>query len=136
MLVPFLIMLREGIEAALIVGIIASYLQQTGRGQWMPAVWIGVFLAASFAQTLPPETAPVAAKLTAFATIAAGGIGSICWFLALGLQQVAYVRTLGLVEILATIAISRLMFKEHPRMRELVGIFILLIGIALVLNAG
>lgn len=49
MLVPFLIMLREGIEAALIVGIIASYLQQTGRGQWMPAVWIGVFLAAALA---------------------------------------------------------------------------------------
>ena len=46
-LVPFLIMLREGIEAALIVGIIASYLKQTGRGQWMPAVWIGVFLAAA-----------------------------------------------------------------------------------------
>lgn len=74
-------------------------------------------------------------KAAAFAG-AAGGIGSICWFLALGLQQVAYVRTLGLVEILATIAISRLMFKEHPRTRELVGIFILLIGIALVLNAG
>jgi len=49
MLVPFLIMLREGIEAALIVGIIASYLKQTGRGQWMPAVWVGVFLAAALA---------------------------------------------------------------------------------------
>jgi high-affinity iron transporter len=49
MLVPFLIMLREGIEAALIVGIIASYLKQTGRGEWMPAVWIGVFLASALA---------------------------------------------------------------------------------------
>lgn len=49
MLVPFLIMLREGIEAALIVGIIASYLKQTGRGQWMPAVWVGVFLAGALA---------------------------------------------------------------------------------------
>ena len=39
--------------------------------------WIGVFLTASFAQTMPPDTAPVAAKLTAFATIAAGGIGSV-----------------------------------------------------------
>ena len=39
--------------------------------------WIGVFLAASFALTLPPETAPLMAKLTAFATIAAGGIGSV-----------------------------------------------------------
>lgn len=49
MLVPFLIMLREGIEAALIVGIIASYLKQTGRGAWMPAVWTGVFSAAAVA---------------------------------------------------------------------------------------
>jgi high-affinity iron transporter len=49
MLVPFLIMLREGIEAALIVGIIASYLKQTGRGEWMPAVWVGVFLAIAVA---------------------------------------------------------------------------------------
>jgi high-affinity iron transporter len=47
MLVPFLIMLREGIEAALIVGIIAGYLKQSGRGGWMPAVWIGIFLAAA-----------------------------------------------------------------------------------------
>jgi MFS family permease len=39
--------------------------------------WIGVFLAASFAQSLPPGTASTAAKLTAFATIAAGGIGSV-----------------------------------------------------------
>src|SRR5476651_1564023 len=45
MLVPFLIMLREGIEAALIVGIVASYLKQTGRQRWMPMIWLGVGLA-------------------------------------------------------------------------------------------
>jgi high-affinity iron transporter len=45
LLVPFLIMLREGIEAALIVGIVASYLRQTGRSAWMPAVWGGVVAA-------------------------------------------------------------------------------------------
>ena len=39
--------------------------------------WIGVFLTASFAVVLPPESASTAAKLTAFATIAAGGIGSV-----------------------------------------------------------
>ncbi|WP_207100831.1 iron uptake transporter permease EfeU [Paracoccus shandongensis] len=45
MIAPFLIMLREGLEAALIVGIIAGYLRQTGRAAWLPAVWIGIFLA-------------------------------------------------------------------------------------------
>jgi high-affinity iron transporter len=44
-LAPFLIMLREGMEAALITGIIAAYLRQTGRAGWMPAVWVGIFLA-------------------------------------------------------------------------------------------
>src|SRR4030095_6624787 len=39
--------------------------------------WIGVFLTASFALTLPADAAPTAAKLTAFATIAAGGIGCV-----------------------------------------------------------
>ena len=45
LLVAFLIMLREGIEAALIVGIIAGYLKQTGRQDALPAVWFGVVLA-------------------------------------------------------------------------------------------
>ncbi len=45
MLPAFLIMLREGIEAALIVGIIAGYLARTGRSDWLPTVWIGVLLA-------------------------------------------------------------------------------------------
>ena len=45
MLVAYLIMLREGVEAALIVGIVASYLKQTGRERFMPSVWFGVALA-------------------------------------------------------------------------------------------
>lgn len=49
MLAPFLIMLREGLEAALIVGIIAGYLRQTGRQAWLPAIWVGVFLAIALA---------------------------------------------------------------------------------------
>ncbi len=46
MFVPFLIMFREGLEAALIVSLIASYLKRTQRGQWMGAVWVGVVVAA------------------------------------------------------------------------------------------
>ena len=40
-------MLREGVEAALIVGIVASYLVRSGRREWLPALWIGVALACS-----------------------------------------------------------------------------------------
>ncbi len=39
--------------------------------------WIGVFLHASFALTLPAAVAPIAAKFAAFATIAAGAFGSV-----------------------------------------------------------
>ncbi|MFU9137898.1 iron uptake transporter permease EfeU [Erwinia tasmaniensis] len=47
MFVPFLIMLREGLEAALIVSLIASYLKRTQRSQWFGAMWAGVFVAAA-----------------------------------------------------------------------------------------
>ncbi len=46
MLVAFLIMLREGLEAALIVGIVASFLRHSGHGYLMKYVWSGVVLAA------------------------------------------------------------------------------------------
>ncbi len=46
MFVAFLIMLREGIEAALIVGIAAGYLRQTGATRLVPAIWIGTLSAA------------------------------------------------------------------------------------------
>ena len=46
MLPTFVIGLREGIEAALIVGIIAAYLRQRGRQDALRWVWLGVALAA------------------------------------------------------------------------------------------
>jgi len=39
--------------------------------------WIGAFLNASFALSLPAATAPTAAKLAAFATVASGAIGCV-----------------------------------------------------------
>lgn len=41
MLVAFLILLREGLEAALIVGVAAGFLHRTGRSDRLPLVWIG-----------------------------------------------------------------------------------------------
>jgi drug/metabolite transporter (DMT)-like permease len=63
-----------------------------------------------------------------------GIVGSAGWFTAMTLQQVAYVRTLGLIEMLFTFAIAVLFFKEHPRRAEILGIVLLVSAIALVLN--
>lgn len=52
MFVPFLIMLREGLEAALIVSLIASYLKRTQRTHWFGAMWAGVLIAAALCLAL------------------------------------------------------------------------------------
>jgi drug/metabolite transporter (DMT)-like permease len=50
------------------------------------------------------------------------------------LQSVAYVRTLGLIELVFTFAISVLAFREKPARNEVLGVALLVGGIALVLN--
>ncbi len=47
MLSAFLIALREGVEASLVVGIILVYLARTGRSQLARFVWYGVAAAAA-----------------------------------------------------------------------------------------
>ena len=45
MLASFLLSLREGIEAALIIGIVLGALRQMRRGEMIPAVWYGTLSA-------------------------------------------------------------------------------------------
>jgi high-affinity iron transporter len=48
MLATFVIGLREGLEAALIVGIVAAFLRQSGRSDALRLVWIGVAATVAF----------------------------------------------------------------------------------------
>ena len=64
----------------------------------------------------------------------AGVLGTICWLTAMTLQSVAYVRTLGLIELVFTFMISVFAFRERPARNEVIGVALLVGGIALVLN--
>lgn len=49
MLASYLLSLREGLEAALIIGILLGALRQMRRTDFVPAVWVGVISAAALA---------------------------------------------------------------------------------------
>ncbi|MBC6416516.1 MAG: EamA family transporter [Rhodospirillales bacterium] len=59
---------------------------------------------------------------------------SACWFTAFTLQSVAYVRTLGLIEMVFTFTIALWGFREVPSKAEVCGIVLLLAAIAIMLN--
>jgi drug/metabolite transporter (DMT)-like permease len=64
----------------------------------------------------------------------ASAIGSAGWFTAMTIQTVAYVRTLGLIELVFTFLAARLVFGERSPATEVIGVILIVIGIALALN--
>ncbi len=64
-----------------------------------------------------------------------GAFASQMWFVGFAIAPVAAVRTLGLVEILFAQALSRGLMKERPTGRELIGVGLLVGGVALVLRS-
>jgi len=60
-------------------------------------------------------------------------IGSIGWFSAMALQQVAYVKTLGQIEVLLTILISALWLKNPVKKREVWGLILISLAALLVM---
>ena len=65
----------------------------------------------------------------------AGALGSIAWFTAFTLQNAAYVRALGQIELVFTFLSSVLFFKERVGRWELLGILLVVGGILLILLA-
>jgi drug/metabolite transporter (DMT)-like permease len=63
-----------------------------------------------------------------------GAFASEMWFLAFALETPARVRTLGLVEILIAGIISRKLFLQTPGIRDMIGMVLVTLGIALLFN--
>ncbi len=63
MVSAFLITLREGLEAALIVGIVRGYLRQIGRGDQMRSAWLGVGAAATASVLIAVAVRAIGAEL-------------------------------------------------------------------------
>jgi drug/metabolite transporter (DMT)-like permease len=63
-----------------------------------------------------------------------GAFASEMWFLAFAIENPARVRTLGLVEILIAGIVSRSLFKQTPGIRDIIGMVLVTLGIALLFN--
>ena len=74
------------------------------------------------------------AKMT-LATSATSCLGSICWFSAMALHHVAYVKTLGQVEVLFTILIATFWLKQKVKKHELIGLLLIATAAVLVMWA-
>ena len=87
MLATFFLMLREGLEAALIVGIIAAYLVKIERRDALPKVLagvaaaIGMSIAIGVTVTLTIERLPLAVKETLEGLAAVLAVGVLTWML-------------------------------------------------------
>jgi drug/metabolite transporter (DMT)-like permease len=62
-----------------------------------------------------------------------GMVGSACWFTAMTIQNVAYVRALGQIELVFTFAASYFIFKEKTNRMEFLGILAIIAGIVVLL---
>ncbi|NQW00800.1 MAG: EamA family transporter [Rhodospirillales bacterium] len=62
-----------------------------------------------------------------------GMAASAGWFTAMTIQNAAYVRALGQIELLFTFAVSVILFKEKPNLKEISGILLVCGGILILL---
>ncbi len=112
-----------------------SALMSAGYALLWSAIIQSAILAVYLLLREPGQLAAVwhARKVAVLAGIT-GITASACWFTAFTLQQVAYVRTLGLIEMVFTFMIARWGFEEQPSKAEVLGIVLLVAAIAIMLN--
>lgn len=65
-----------------------------------------------------------------------GAAASAGWFIAFSQASAAHVRTLALVEVIFALLVSRYVLRQKVNARQLVGIFVLMLGVGLLLIQG
>ena len=63
----------------------------------------------------------------------AGMLGSVGWFTAMTIQNAAYVRALGQIELVFTFIAAQVVFRERSTRLELGGIALIVAGILILL---
>jgi drug/metabolite transporter (DMT)-like permease len=71
-------------------------------------------------------------RVAAWAGIS-GMVASACWFTAMTIQNAAYVRALGQIELVFTFAAAVFFFHERPNRTEVIGTALVIAGILLLL---
>ena len=66
-------------------------------GQWRPSAWVGL----------------------------TGVTASACWFTAMTIQNAAYVRAVGQIELIFTFLVSVVFFREKVSRTEIIGVILL-----------
>jgi drug/metabolite transporter (DMT)-like permease len=66
----------------------------------------------------------------------AGFLGSVGWFTAFTLQNAAYVRAVGQVELIFTFIASIVFFKEKTNRMELTGILVIFAAVIAIILVG
>lgn len=124
------------------IGIVAADNPRMGGGRFEPAAhavfhvaWMQVALATPAVAWMRPGELRRTLSLwpTMLGIGVTGFLGSLCWFWAFGLALVAYVRAVGQIEAVISIAISVLVFREVGVARQLPAIAAIVGGVVLVL---
>ena len=102
-------------------------------------LWVPITLAAAFMQNLRSAlqkhlTGRLSTSGAAFVGVS-GMLGSADWFTAMTLENAAYVRALGQVELVFTFIASRFFFRERSTGLEIAGVLLVVAGILILLLA-